>query len=64
MVLQEIAHRGGQRPSELAGIDCAYCAYCFDETLLAARWKEQEQEIKKTEEQERMQRLRRTVGLN
>lgn len=29
----QIAKGSGQRPSEIAGITCEYCAWCFDEAL-------------------------------
>ena len=63
-MLREVAKGTGRAPSDVVGIDCKFCAYCFDEALLAALWDEQAEEIKQREAEDRMTRLKKSVGLN
>jgi hypothetical protein len=37
MTLLMLAETSGRRASDLVGITCEYCAYCFDEGLLVRR---------------------------
>lgn len=45
--LQATAERIGKTPSEVAGITCAYCAYCFDEALIARSVARENREIER-----------------
>lgn len=40
-----IAKESRRRPSEIAGITCSFCAYCFDETLFARLWALQDEQL-------------------
>jgi hypothetical protein len=37
MVTAQVAEQRGVPPSELFGITCEFCAYCFDEALIVRR---------------------------
>ncbi len=37
MVTAQVAEQRGKPPSELLGITCEFCAYCFDEALIVRR---------------------------
>lgn len=63
-MLSQIAQRSGRAPSDVAEIDCAFCAYCFDETLLFLEAKALEADMRERDNKERMTRLRSMVGLN
>lgn len=39
-----MAERRGQRPSEVLGIGCDYCAWCFDEAMYVLEVMEREAE--------------------
>lgn len=62
-MLQQVAHKGSQRPSELVGINCPYCAYCFDEALMARLAAEQEKAMKDELAEARIKRLKERVGI-
>lgn len=58
-----VAKQTGRAPSEIAGITCDYCAYCFDEALFSREWARNAQQAKAHEQEERMKRLHKRVGL-
>ena len=37
MATAQVAEQRGRAPSELMGITCEYCAYCFDEALIVRK---------------------------
>lgn len=52
----------GRRPSDLAGIGCDYCAFCFDDALLARRGaalKKLEEDRAQDRDMDRMSELNR-----
>jgi hypothetical protein len=49
MVTAQVAEQRGVPPSELFGITCEFCAYCFDEALIVRRSVLAEQERKDAE---------------
>ena len=49
MATAQVAEQRGKPPSELMGITCEFCAYCFDEALIVRRSVLQQQEERKAE---------------
>ena len=49
MALLQVATETGRAPSEVAGVTCPYCAYCFDEALFFRRALHDQAERKKQE---------------
>lgn len=61
--LLSVAKQTGRAPSQIAGIDCAYCAYCFDEALFSREWAQNVKQLRERDQEERMKRLHKRVGL-
>ena len=59
-MLAEVAKRTHRAPSEVIGIDCPFCAFCFDEALVTRAAIRDQRAI----EQERQRRLMEESATN
>lgn len=65
-MLSQVASRSGRAPSELVGITCDWCAYCFDEALLlreAAMRAEPEERAPEAPDAAQIAQVRARMGL-
>ena len=49
--LLSVAERTGRSPSEMFGIGCSWCAYCFDEALMYRASLRANDELKKAKDE-------------